>query len=471
MKINSPLEAYKYLPQTNCTECGQPTCMAFASTLIDRSGKPADCPPLIKEKKYAKKLAELEKLLAPEIREVILGVGDRIAKVGGDDVLYRHKLTFFNKTKMFFDVTDTMDEAALVERVLKIQNYRKFYVGRNLLLDGIAIRAASNDPAKFAAAVKKVVATTELPVILCSFNPAVLKAGLEVAKDKNPLLYAANKDNWKEVGELALEYKVPVVISAFNDLDQLKTLAKTFAEAGIKDIILDPGTYPSGKGLKDSFTNFLKIRRAGIMGDTEIAYPIMAMPLTAWMAGISDPVSASYWETVLASIFTIRYGDMMLLHSMEPYATMPEVHLAETIYTDPRSPVAVDSKMYKVGTPDENSPVLFTTNFALTYYTVESDLASNGVNCWLLAVDTDGIGVEAAAAGGQLSADKVKDSFEKSGFDIHKDVTHNTVIIPGLAARLQGDLEDKIEARVLVGPMDSGRLPGWFEKNWPPKQK
>jgi acetyl-CoA decarbonylase/synthase, CODH/ACS complex subunit gamma len=78
--------------------------------------------------------------------------------------------------------------------------------------------------------------------------------------------------------------------------------------------------------------------------------------------------------------------------------------------------------------------------------------------------------VEAAAAGGQLSADKVKDSFEKSGFDIHKDVTHNAVIIPGLAARLQGDLEDKLGAKVLVGPMDSGRLPGWFEKNWPPKK-
>jgi acetyl-CoA decarbonylase/synthase complex subunit gamma len=371
---------------------------------------------------------------------------------------------------MFFDVTDTMEEAALVERVLKIQNYRKFYVGRNLLLDGIAIRAVSNDPAKFAAAVKKVVATTELPVILCSLNPAVLKAGLEVAKDKNPLLYAANKDNWKEVGELALEYKVPVVISVINDLDTLKSIAKTFADAGIKDIVLDPGTSPSGKGLRESFQNFLKIRRAGIMGDTEIAYPIMAIPLTAWMAGISDPVSASFWETALASVFTIRYGDIMILHSMEPYATMPLVHLAETIYTDPRSPVAVDSKMYKVGTPDENSPVLFTTNFALTYYTVESDLASNGVNCWLLAVDTDGIGVEAAAAGGQLSADKVKDSFEKSGFDIHKDVTHNAVIIPGLAARLQGDLEDKLGAKVLVGPMDSGRLPGWFEKNWPPKK-
>ncbi|AYK14424.1 MAG: acetyl-CoA decarbonylase/synthase complex subunit gamma [Methanosarcina flavescens] len=469
MKINSPLEAYKYLPQTNCGECGEATCMAFASKLIDRSGKTTDCPPLVKEKKFAKKLAELDRLLAPEIREITIGVGDRAVKIGGDDVLYRHKLTFFNKTKMFFDVTDTMDEAALVERTKKVADFRKFYVGRNLLLDGVAIRSVSNDPAKFAAAVKKV-AEVGIPMIFCSFNPAVLKAGLEVAKDKNPLLYAANKDNWKEVGELALEYNVPVVVSAINDLDALKTLAKTFAEAGIKDIVLDPGTSPSGQGLKESFTNFLKIRRAGIMGDTEIAYPILALPITAWMAGISDPVSAAYWETAMAAIFTIRYGDIMILHSMEPYATLPEVHLAETIYTDPRTPVAVDSKMYKVGEPDENSPVLFTTNFALTYYTVESDLSSNGITCWLLAVDTDGIGVEAAAAGGQLTADKVKDAFEKSGFDLKKDVTHNTVIIPGLAARLQGDLEDKLDARVMVGPMDSGRLPGWFEKNWPPKQ-
>jgi len=469
MKINSPLEAYKYLPQTNCGECGEATCMAFASKLIDRSGKPTQCPPLVKEKKFAKKLAELERLLAPEIREITIGVGDRAVKIGGDDVLYRHKLTFFNKTKMFYDVTDTMDEAALLERTKKVADFRKFYVGRNLLLDGVAIRSVSNDPEKFAAAVKKV-SEVGIPMILCSFNPAVLKAGLEVAKDKNPLIYAANKDNWKEVGELALEYNVPVVVSAFNDLDGLKTLAKTFAEAGIKDIVLDPGTYPSGQGLKDSFTNFLKIRRAGIMGDTEIAYPIMALPITAWMAGISDPVSAAYWETAMAAIFTIRYGDIMILHSLEPYATLPEVHLAETIYTDPRTPVAVDSKMYKVGEPDENSPVLFTTNFALTYYTVESDLSSNGITCWLLAVDTDGIGVEAAAAGGQLTADKVKDAFEKSGFDLKKDVTHNTVIIPGLAARLQGDLEDKLGVRVLVGPMDSGRLPGWFEKNWPPKQ-
>ena len=93
----------------------------------------------------------------------------------------RHKLTFFNKTKMFFDVADTMGEAELIERVKKIADFKKFYVGRNLLVDGVAIRAASNDPTKFAAAVKKV-AEIGLPMIFCSFNPMVLKAGLEAAK-------------------------------------------------------------------------------------------------------------------------------------------------------------------------------------------------------------------------------------------------------------------------------------------------
>jgi acetyl-CoA decarbonylase/synthase complex subunit gamma len=469
MKINSPLEAYKFLPATNCGECGEATCMAFAAHLIDRSHKLTDCKPIL-EAKFKKKYEELDALLAPEIREVEIGVGDKIVKIGGDDVLYRHKLTFFNQTAFAYDVTDSMDEKDLVERVKYIQDFKKFYVGNFLTVDMVAVRCTSGDPAKFAAAVKKVVETTDLPIILCSFDPAVLKAGLEVSKDRNPLLYAANKDNWKEVGELALEYDVPVTLFAPNDLDMLKTLAKTFAEMGTEKLVLDPGTFPTGKQLKQTFTNFIKVRRAGIDGDREIAYPIMAVPFTAWMAH-DDPVSASYWETVVASVFTIKYGDIMILHSTEPYAMLPELHIRDTIYTDPRKPVTVDPGMYKVGEPTADSPVLVTTNFALTYYTVESDIASNKIDCFLWAIDTDGIGVEAAVAGGQLTAEKIKKGIEDSGFDMKKDTTHNTIVIPGLSARLQGDVEDATGCNVMVGPADSGRIPGWMEKNWPPQKK
>jgi len=469
MKLNSPLQVYKYLPQTNCAECGESTCMAFASHLIDRSKKIENCPPILKEE-YKKKYHELQTLLAPEIREITIGTGDNARKIGGDDVMYRHQLTFFDPTALAYDVCDTMPEKELVERVNKIANFRKFYVGKFLKVDMIAVRCVSGDAQKFAAAVKKVSDATKLPIILCSFDPSVLKAGLEIVKDKNPLIYAATEKNWVEVAELSLNYKVPVVLFS-TDLDKLSSLASTFKEMGIKDIVLDPGTYPQGKQLKETFERFLKIRRAGIKeGQKDIGYPIMAVPLNAWLV-YKDTVTASYWETVMASIFTVRYGDIMILHSLEPYAMLPEVHIRDTIYTDPRTPVKVAPGVNEVGTPTKDSPVIVTTNFALTYYTVESDLSSNKVNCYIAAVDTDGIGVEAAVAGGQLTAAKIKDTFQKANFDFKEKTSHGIIILPGLAARLQGDVEDVTGLRVMIGPPDSGRIPGWMEKNWPPEQK
>jgi acetyl-CoA decarbonylase/synthase, CODH/ACS complex subunit gamma len=468
MKVNSPLEVYKFLPQTNCGDCGEATCMAFASHMIDRSLKLEDCPPLLEEK-FKKKYLKLAELLAPEIREVIIGAGEHTVSVGGDDILYRHQLTFFNQPALAVDVWDTMSEDELTERIKFINEYKKFYVGRFLKLDMVAIRSTSGDPDKFKQAVTSVAGNTELPLILCSLDPKVLKAGLEVVADRKPLLYAATKDNWQDVADLVMEYDVPLVLFSPGDLDTLKSLAATFLEMGREDLVLDPGTNPQGKSLRESFENFLMIRRAGIKeGQRDIAFPLLAVPMTAYLAN-DDPVSASYWETVLASVFTVRYGDIMIVHSIEPYALLPELHIRDTIYTDPRTPVKVDPKVYEVGSPDKDSPVFVTTNFALTYYTVESDLASSGIDCYLLATDTDGLGVEAAVAGGQMTGQKVSDEFKRAGFDFGDMTAHNTVILPGLAARLQGDMEDASGLKVKIGPPDSGRIPGWMENNWPPE--
>jgi len=468
MKVNSPLEVYKFLPQTNCGDCGEPTCMAFASHMIDRSLKLEDCPPLL-EDKFKKKYLKLAELLAPEIREVIIGTGEHAVSVGGDDILYRHQLTFFNQPALAVDVWDTMSEDELTERIKFINEYKKFYVGRFLRLDMVAIRCTSGDPEKFKQAVTIAAENTELPLILCSLDPKVLKAGLEVVADRKPLLYAATKDNWQDMADLMMEYDVPLVLFSPDDLDTLKSLAATFLEMGRDNLILDPGTNPQGKSLRESFENFLMIRRAGIKeGQRDIAFPLLAVPMTAYLAN-DDPVSASYWETVLASVFSVRYGDIMIVHSIEPYALLPELHIRDTIYTDPRTPVKVDPKVYEVGSPDKDSPVFVTTNFALTYYTVESDLASNAIDCYLLATDTDGLGVEAAVAGGQMTGQKVSDEFKRAGFDFGDMTGHNTVILPGLAARLQGDMEDASGLKVKIGPPDSGRIPGWMEKNWPPE--
>jgi acetyl-CoA decarbonylase/synthase complex subunit gamma len=470
MKESSPLNLYKQLPQTNCEKCGEKTCMAFASGLIERTKKVEECPPLVEEKKYAKKLETLRSIVAPELKLVYVGTGEKQIKVGGEDIMYRHQMTFFNKSPFAYDVSDAMDDAKLVERVKKITDWKKFYIGNWERVEMIAVRSVTDDPAKFAACVKKVMENSNYPLILCSFNPAVLKAGLEVAAKARPLIYAATKDNWKEVAKLAHDYNVPVTLSVPFDLDGLKSLAVTFASMGLTDLILDPGTAPNGKMLQQTLQNFIQLRRAAVAeAQRDFAYPVMALPITAWMTS-DDPVRAAYWESVLTAAFVIRGGAIMIKHSMEPHSVMPDMHLRFNIYTDPRKPVQVKPGLYKVGNPGPESPVFITTNFALTYYTVESDVASNAIDAYILSINTDGIGVQASVAGGQLNATKIKDSFAETDFKFEGQ-KYPAIVLPGMAARFSGELEDLFggKVKIMVGPEDSGRIVGWMKDFWPPK--
>lgn len=476
MKISSPMEAWKYLPGTNCKECGEKTCLAFASLLLERKKKLEECP-LLFEPKYADKGKKLAELLAPEVREVEVGIGDKAIKIGGEDIMHRHELTFFNRTALAYDVWDTMKEEELRERVREITNWRKFYVGEFLNVDAIAVRSVSGEAKTFAQCVKLVAEETDLPLVLCSFDTKPVEQGLKEVSDRNPLIYAATEDNWKAFLELAMRYEVPVTLFSA-DLDMLNTLAVTFFSAGVTNIVLDPGTYPTGKGLEETFSRFIRIRRAGIVdGNKGIAYPLMSVPMTAWMvngngtgtgAKAENTLETSYWEAILADLFILKYADIMILHSTEPHSLIPERTLVANIYTDPRRPVSVEPGLREVGTPTAGeSPLFVTTNFALTYYTVESDLASNKIDSYLMVVDGEGMGVESAVAGGQLNAETMKDALES--FDVERKVKHKIMVIPGLAARLSGETEDVTGWTVLVGPRDSGRIPGWMENNWPPE--
>lgn len=470
MKVKSPLEVYNFLPRTNCKECGYDTCMSFASHILDRSAKVYDCKPLVrdaeKDPKVKEKLEKLVELTSPEIAEVIVGVGDKAIKIGGEEVLHRHELTFFNPTAFFFDVWDTLDDKKIEERCKRVVDYKKFYVGKYLTLDGFAVRCTSNDPKRFREVAKKV-ASYGKPMVLISLNPECMKAALEELANQRPLIYAATEGNWKEFMKLALDYKVPVAIRA-KDLNVLKSIAVTFKSAGIKEIVLDPVTEPLGEGLQGTFERVIQLRRKAILdGDKDIAYPILITPISAWLIE-GDEVTKSYWEAVIAGMFIVKYGDAMIFHSIDQHVVMPTLTLRFNIYTDPRTPVQVAAGLREINSPGPEDPVFLTTNFALTYYTVENDLNSAKIKGWLLVVNTEGIGVEASVAGGKLTAAKVKEIIEQT--KIAEKVNHRYLVIPGLAARLQGSIEDETGWKVLVGPIDSGRIKGWMEKNWPPKK-
>jgi len=463
VKEISPIDVYMLLPKTNCKECGQENCMAFATKVVNREVAIEKCPPLL-TREYEKNYKKLWEMLKPPVREITVGTGDRAVKIGGKLVMYRHEFTYFNPTAIAIAVTDEMPSDELLSKIKKTDKFTYEYIGQNLRLNMIAVRSTSNDPEKFKAAVRKVTENTSLPIILCSLNAEVLESGLMVAPKSRPLLYAATKDNWKDMAELALMYDCPLTVLAPNDLDLLRSLAKTLLDYGVENIVLDPGTFPN-EGIADTINNFTMLRRTACKrGDELLGFPLIGTPIVAWAEKASAPEINAWNEAYLASMLITRYADILIMHSTDGWVLLPTVVLRQNIYTDPRKPVAVEPGVRIFGKPDENSPVMFTTNFALTYYTVASDIESAGINCYLLVIDTEGIAVDSAVAGRKLTADKVADTVKQT--KIEEKVKHKKLIIPGKAARLSGEIEELSGWQVLVGPRDSSDIPKFLQEKW-----
>jgi len=466
LKELSPIDIYKLLPKINCKECGFDNCMAFATKIVNREVNIDACPPLLK-KEHEKSYLKLKEMLKPAVKEVIVGVGEKAKKIGGKLVMHRHEFTYTNPTAIAIDVTDEMPENEVVSRVQKAEKYSFEYIGNILKLDLIAVRCVSEDADKFKATVKKVSESTKLPMILCALNPSVAEAGLMAAPKARPLLYAANAENWKEMAELAIMYDCPLVASAPNDLNALVSLAKTLIDYGVKDIVLDPGTFPDD-GLADTLNNFTMLRRAATKGGDELAgLPLLGVPMAVWAnkGGIADDL-IKWREAYLASMLVTRFADVLIMHGNDGWSLLPITVLRQNIYTDPRKPVAVEAGLKEFGTPDENSPVLFTSNFALTYYTVASDIESSKNSVYVIVVDTEGSAIDAGVAGRKLTADKVAEAIKESG--IENKVKHRKMIIPGKASRISGEIEELSGWKVQVGPRDSSEIPKYIIDKWQP---
>ena len=458
------LSVYQLLPQTNCGKCNEITCMTFASKLLERRATIEECPPMT-EAQYKSQAVKLRELVAPPIREIVLGSGERSVKIGGKEVVYRHELTLHNPTAIAIDVSDKMDDTTIVARCRFVECFQFTRIGQKLSLDAMAVRFASGNAERFAQAAALVAKSSSLPLILCSLDPEALRLAIE-QKDvlnRRPLLYAATKDNWREVGQLAMQYNCPVAVFAPDDLKNMKSLVRTLRAMGLEDIVLDPGFFPEGGRMKDSIERLVMIRRAAVnRDDKDFAYPILVTPAVAWMGDNVDERAAAYKESYLASLVITRFADAMILHSTDTWAILPVITLRQGAYTDPRKPVAVEAGLREIGKPNEKAPVLLTTNFALTYYTVSNDIESQGVTCYLLVLNTEGLSVESSVAGGQFTAAGVKDLIGSS--KVESKVAHRKLIIPGMAARLSGEIEDLAKWEVIVGPRDSSEIKEFLEK-------
>ncbi|MGQ4912864.1 MAG: acetyl-CoA decarbonylase/synthase complex subunit gamma [Candidatus Thorarchaeota archaeon] len=463
-KLPGPLEIYPLLPGTNCQECGEANCMAFATKMAEHTVKLKDCKPLYEDAKYAKKLELIEKLVRPPVREVVIGVGENVATIGGKLVLYRHDLRYSNPTAFFIDVSDTLDVDALAARVKEIEDWTYTYIGTSLRLDGIALRGVSQNPKTFATTAKKLSELTDWPIMLCSLDPAMLAAAAEAIADKRPLLYAATVNTWANVGEIARKHGLPLVAYAPGSFDDLSSLVTTLRAMGLDDIVLDPGT-TSRAGLGTTIDDFTQLRRSAIIDDNELlGYPLIATPISVWADHREgEAPELTKWDEVLtASALIVRYADLLVLHSVDMWTNLPLTFLRSNLYTDPVKPVSVEPGLVEFGTVGPDSPVMYTTNFALTFFTVESDIKQAGVNAYLVVVDTEGMSVQSAVAGRKLTADKVAETLEEYG--VGEKVNHRVLISPGMAARISGETEEASGWTIKVGPKDSSGIPKYLQE-------
>ncbi|MCJ7635220.1 acetyl-CoA decarbonylase/synthase complex subunit gamma [Candidatus Bathyarchaeota archaeon] len=459
----SPIDVYKLLPRTNCKECGEENCMAFATKLVNREVTLDKCIQVLEEKNI-EAYNKIWKLLKPPVREITIGSGEKAVKIGGKLVMYRHEFTYVNPTAIAIDVTDEMEDNIFMERVKGVGGFSYNYIGRELSLDMVAIRSTSKDPQKFESTVKKFVDSSTLPAVLCSFYPEVIESGLAVIGKNRPLIYAATEDNWKAMADLALMHDCPLAVFAPNNLGLLRSLIRTLLEYGVQDLVLDPGTFPQ-EGFADTINAFTMIRRLACNENDELlGFPLLGVPLAVWLGYGGQPEIATWRETWLASALLVRYADALIMHSLDGWSQLPLTILRDNIYTDPRKPVAVEPGLRAFGNPNDSSPLLFTSNFALTYYTVASDIESSKIDCYVLVVDTEGISVESAVAGRKLTADKVAETLKE--YKVEEKVKHKILIIPGRAARISGEIEEVTGFQVMVGPLDSSGIVKYINEKW-----
>jgi acetyl-CoA decarbonylase/synthase complex subunit gamma len=443
----SGIEIFKLLPKTNCGKCGVPTCLAFAMSLAAGKAELAACPFVTAEAK-----TKLEEASAPPIRPIVIGSGERILKVGGETVLFRHEKRFENPPGMAIHISDNMDDAEVGARLKRFKELSYVRVGLKLRPELVALRCDSQDITKFNSLVSRLKTESECGIILMTQNPDIMASALKICADLKPLLYAATMDNAEKMAALAKETSCPLVAKA-SDIEELSALTEKLTQLGVKDIVLDSGARKVKQALHDQ----VMIRRMALNKKFRpLGFPtiVLANEIT------NDPMQ----EALVAATFIAKYGGIIVMSDFQGETLFPLLVLRMNLYSDPQRPLATTEGIYEIGGPDENSPVMITSNFSLTYFIVSGEIENSRIPTYLIIKDTEGLSVMTAWAAGKFGADNIAALVKKCG--IADKVKHRKLIIPGYIASESGGLEEELPGwQVMVGPREGAHIPP-FLRNW-----
>ena len=431
------LDIFKLTPKTNCKDCGSPTCMAFAMKVAQGAVPIEKCPHM-----SAEALATLSEATAPPMKSFKLGDHP----LGGETVLSRHEKTFVSKTLYGVQVCDCMDAARQDAVIASIPTVDYERISERMYVETISVRHSADKSADDYVALINKVKGLGRPLLLDCTDVDVAKAAVAAAAGCDFILNGANEENYADMSTIAKEAKVLLGVRAAS-LDALHETVEKLEAAGNKDLILDVGS----ASIKDAYANAVEIRRAALKdGDRTFGYPSIVN-----VAALAN--GDAHMEAALLSLFTCKYGSIVICSEMTYAKALPLYGLRQNIFTDPQKPMKVTPGIYPINGADENSPCCLTVDFALTYFLVSGELERSKMPVNLLITDASGMSVLTAWAAGKFSSSSVKKFMDE--FDIANKIKSRALIIPGKVAVMKGEIQDKLpDWSVIVAPNEAVQL-------------
>ncbi|MCI1946186.1 acetyl-CoA decarbonylase/synthase complex subunit gamma [Clostridium luticellarii] len=441
------LGIFKLTPKKNCKDCGFPTCLAFSMKVASGAVEISKCPHMSKES--VEKLAEAT---APLMKTITLGKGDTEYKLGGETVLFRHEKTLVNRNRFAVLLSDDIEGSQIDAKIQHIKDVQYVRIGEDMKTEFVALKYVSNKD-KYLELIKKVKSSgLKVGYILVCEDAAVMKEALQLVKDENPLAYGANKDNFKEMVDLVKQDNIALGVKAEN-LEELYNLVEEIQKLGYKNLVLDPGS----KSVKQTFENAVQIRRINLQGQDRV----FGYPSILFLNELAN--GDKFQEVTLSTLFTMKYGSILVLSDMDYVRALPLYGIRQNIFTDPQKPMRVEVGVYGINNPDDNSPVMCTVDFALTYFIVSGEIERSKMPVWMVIPDAGGYSVLTSWAAGKFTADVIAGAIKKSG--VEEKTKSRTLIIPGKVAVLKGELEDSLpDWNITVGTTEAMYIPKFLKE-------
>ena len=437
------LDIFKLTPKKNCKDCGFPTCMAFCMKVASGAVEVEKCPHMSQES-----LNKLSEATTPLMKGLKVGEYE----LGSETVLFRHEKTLVNRNRYAVAFYDSMSEEEVDAKLANMRAVNYIRIGEEMKVE-MALIEYLGDKEGFLRVINRVKGSgLDLSYIISCEDSNIAKEAIKILKDKKPLLYGANKDNYKDMINIVKGYNLPLAVKA-SSLEELYTTVESIQNEGYKELVLDA----TGENLKDTFKNAVQVRRICLKEqDRTFGYPSI---IFANKLSNNNPTM----EVAISSMFTIKYGSIIVIEDIDYSKALPLFALRQNIFTDPQKPMRVESKVYPINNPNENSPVIVSVDFALTYFIVSGDIERSKVPAYFAIPDAGGYSVLTAWSAGKFSGSVIAKFIKENGIE---DLTKNRdLIIPGKVAVLKGDIEDCLPGwNVVIAPEESMELPKFLKE-------